>query len=173
MKLLKINKFSKDFNKTSRHVVIYPPPPPRRAFVLFGPHIPLECLSDPYPLKFPAWYGNPWKEHFRQKCCCTILFMGKLFMCLISIVTRSNSHLVREMNQNPGSTHCFILWKTLQRRGFGEFSRSHTAFDAFYWLHKVISISLSRFGEAKVPSVLSLCLYVYFSLRRVKEICSW
>ena len=26
MKLLKINKFSKDFNKTSRHVVIYPPP---------------------------------------------------------------------------------------------------------------------------------------------------
>ena len=173
MKLLKINKFSKDFNKTSRHVVIFPPPPPRRAFVLFGPHIPLECLSDPYPLKFPAWYGNPWKEHFRQKCCCTILFMGKLFMCLISIVTRSNSHLVREMNQNPGSTHCFILWKTLQRRGFGEFSRSHTAFDAFYWLHKVISISLSRFGEAKVPSVLSLCLYVYFSLRRVKEICSW
>ena len=173
MKLLKINKFSKDFNKTSRHVVIYPPPPPRRAFVLFGPHIPLECLSDPYPLKFPAWFGNPWKEHFRQKCCCTIPFMGKLFMCLISIVTRSNSHLVREMNQNPGSTHCFILWKTLQRRGFGEFSRSHTAFDAFYWLHKVISISLSRFGEAKVPSVLSLCLYVYFSLRRVKEICSW
>ena len=150
MKLLKINKFSKDFNKTSRHVVISPPPP-RRAFVLFGPHIPPECLSDPYPLKFPAWFGNPWKEHFRQKCCCTILFMGKLFMCLISIVTRSNSHLVREMNQNPGSTHCFILWKTLQRRGFGEFSRSHTALDAFYWLHKVISISLSRFGEAKVP----------------------
>ena len=172
MKLLKINKFSKDFNKTSRHVVISPPPlPPRRAFVLFGPHIPLECLSDPYPLKFPAWFGNPWKEHFRQKCCCTILFMAKLFMCLISIVTRSNSHLVREMNQNPGSTHCFILWKTLQRRGFGEFSRSHTALDAFYWLHKVISISLSRFGEAKVP--FSLCLYVYFSLRRVKEICSW
>ena len=133
-------------------MVFYPPPPPpRRAFVLFGPHIPLECLSDPYPLKFPAWFGNPWKEHFRQKCCCTILFMGKLFMCLISIVTRSNSHLVREMNQNPGSTHCFILWKTLQRRGFREFSRSHTALDAFYWLHKVISISLSRFGEAKVP----------------------
>ena len=109
MKLLKINKFSKDFNKTSRHVVISPPPPPRRAFLLFGPHIPLECLSDPYPLKFPAWFGNPWKEHFRQKCCCTILFMGKLFMCLISIVTRSNSHLVREMNQNTGSTHCFLL----------------------------------------------------------------
>ena len=172
MKLLKINKFSKDFNKTSRHVVISPPSP-RRAFLLFGPHIPLECLSDPYPLKFPAWFGNPWKEHFRQKCCCTILFMGKLFMCLISIVTRSNSHLVREMNQNTGSTHCFLLWKTLQRRGFGESSRSHTALDAFYWLHKVISISLSRFGEAKVPSVLSLCLYVYFSLRRVKEICSW
>ena len=171
MKLLKINKFSKDFYKTPRHGVFSPPPPPRRAFVLFGPHIPLECLSDPYPLKFAAWFGNPWKEHFRQKCCCTILFMGKLFMCLISIVTRSNSHLVREMNQNPGSTHCFILWKTLQRRGFGEFSRSHTALDAFYWLHKVISISLSRFGEAKVP--FSLCLYVYFSLRRVKEICSW
>ena len=34
----------------------------------------------------------------------------KLFMSLISIVTRSNSHLVREMNQNPGSKHCFLFW---------------------------------------------------------------
>ena len=31
----------------------------------------------------------------------------KLFMCLISIVTRL--HLVREVNQNPGSKHCFLF----------------------------------------------------------------
>ena len=36
MKLLKINKFSKDFNKTSRHVVLSPPP--------HGGHL---CFLDP------------------------------------------------------------------------------------------------------------------------------
>ena len=33
----------------------------------------------------------------------------KLLMCFISIVTRSSSHLTREMNQNPGSKHCFLF----------------------------------------------------------------
>ena len=36
----------------------------------------------------------------------------KLFMGRISIATRSSSHLVRvsrEMNQNPGSKHCFLF----------------------------------------------------------------
>ena len=32
------------------------------------------------------------------------------------IVTRSSTHFVREMNQNPGSKHCFLFWKTLWRR---------------------------------------------------------
>ena len=63
------------------------------------------------------------------------------------------------------------------------------ALDACYWLHKVISISLSRFGDYRrcdfsrfyeaiscfsedFRYCLALCLYVYFYLRRVKEICS-
>ena len=40
----------------------------------------------------------------------------KLFMCLISIGTRSSSHLVREMHQNPGLKYYFLFWKTLRRR---------------------------------------------------------
>ena len=35
-------------------------------------------------------------------------FMGKTVYVLISIVTRSSSHLVREMDQNPGSKFCFL-----------------------------------------------------------------
>ena len=46
----------------------------------------------------------------------------KLLLCLISIVTRSSSHLVREMNQTQGSKHCFHYG----RERFGEFSRSHS-----------------------------------------------
>ena len=40
----------------------------------------------------------------------------KLLICLISIVRRSSTHLVREMDQNPGSKHCFLFWKTSGRR---------------------------------------------------------
>ena len=63
------------------------------------------------------------------------------------------------------------------------------ALDACYWLHKVISISLSLSGDYRRCDFsrfyeaiscfsedfrywLALCLYVYFYLRRVKEICS-
>ena len=56
------------------------------------------------------------------------------------------------------------------------------ALDACYWLHMVISISLSRFDSSRFWAAIScfaedfryclvLCLYVYFYLRRVKEIC--
>ena len=40
----------------------------------------------------------------------------KLLLCLISIVTRSSWHLVKEMNQTQGSKHCFLLRKTLRKR---------------------------------------------------------
>ena len=40
----------------------------------------------------------------------------KLLLCFISIVKRSTSHLVREMNQTQGSKHCFLFWKTLRKR---------------------------------------------------------
>ena len=40
----------------------------------------------------------------------------KLLLCLISIVTRSSSHLVREMNQTQGSKHCCLFRKTLRKR---------------------------------------------------------
>ena len=50
----------------------------------------------------------------------------KLLLCLISIVTRSSSHLVREMNQTQGSKHCCLFRKTLRKRAIWEFSRSHS-----------------------------------------------
>ena len=72
----------------------------------------------------------------------------KLFMCLISIGTRSSSHLVREMHQNPGLKYCFLFWKTLRRRAIcRNFQDLILALDACYWLHKVIFKSLSRFGD--------------------------
>ena len=63
------------------------------------------------------------------------------------------------------------------------------ALDACYWLHKVISIGLSRFGDDRrcdfsqflaaiscfsedFRYCLVLCLYVYFYVTRVKEIFS-
>ena len=43
-------------------------PPPRMEFqgVFVRP-------PPPHPLEFPTWFGNPWKDYTRQKCCCTIL----------------------------------------------------------------------------------------------------
>ena len=40
----------------------------------------------------------------------------KLLLCLISIVTRSSSHLVRELNQTQGSKHCCLFQKSLRKR---------------------------------------------------------
>ena len=40
----------------------------------------------------------------------------KLLLCLISILTRTSSHLVREMNQTQGSKHCCLFRKTLRKR---------------------------------------------------------
>ena len=40
----------------------------------------------------------------------------KLLMCLISIVTRSWTHLVREMYQSLGSKSLNVFWKTLRKR---------------------------------------------------------
>ena len=107
----------------------------------------------------------------------------KLFMCLISIVTRSSSHLVREMNQNPGSKTLLPFLKNItEESDLENFQDLILALDACYWLHKVISISLSRFERRSKPvrflAVIScfsedfmyclvLCLYVYFYLRRV------
>ena len=39
-----------------------------------------------------------------------------LLLCLISIVTRSSSHLVREINQTQRSKHCCLFPKTLRKR---------------------------------------------------------
>ena len=50
----------------------------------------------------------------------------KLFMCLISIVTRSSSLLVRDMDQNPDQNSASFSEKHYGGERFGEFSRSHT-----------------------------------------------
>ena len=63
-----------------------------------------------------------------------------------SIVTRSSSHLVRDMNQTQGSKRCFLFWKILRKRAI-------VALDACYLLHKAISISLSRFGDDRMYDV--------------------
>ena len=42
--------------------------------------------------------------------------------------------------RDKGSKHRFLFWKTLRKRAI-------VALDACYWLHKAISISLSRFGD--------------------------
>ena len=72
----------------------------------------------------------------------------KLFMCPISIVTRSSSHVVREMDQNPGSKYLLPFLKNITGESDLEtFQDLILALDARYWLHMVISISLSRFGD--------------------------
>ena len=71
----------------------------------------------------------------------------KLLLCLISIVTLSSSHLVREMNQTQGSKHCCLFWKTTEESNLENFQDLIVALDACYWLHKTISISSSRFED--------------------------
>ena len=72
-------------------------------------------------------------------------FIGKLFMCLISIVTRSSSHLVREMNQNQGSKTLLPFLKNItEESDLENFQDLILALDACYWLHKVISTKVYR-----------------------------
>ena len=105
----------------------------------------------------------------------------KLLLCLISIVTRSSSHLVkREMNQTQGSKHCFHY----RRERFGEFSRSHSGLRCLLLasqdnFNKFIAIRRRSCDLADFERRLISCfwfyvlfgLYVYFYLI-VKEICS-
>ena len=102
----------------------------------------------------------------------------KLLLCLISIVTRSSSHLVkREMNQTQGSKHCFHY----RRERFGEFSRSHSGlrclllasqdnFNKFIAISETI-VRSSRLWAATINFLLLILrfyvlfgLYVYFYL---------
>ena len=63
-------------------------------------------------------------------------------------MTRSSSHLAREMNQNPGiKTLVPFLKNITEESDLENFQDLIVALDACYWLHKTISISLSRFGD--------------------------
>ena len=100
--------------------------------------------------KFPLGVQPPQWLVYTQAVCVTTHkgWWVKLLLCLISIVTRSSSHLVREMNQTQGSKHCCLFWKNItEESDLGNFQDLIEALDACYWLHKTISISLSRFGD--------------------------
>ena len=73
----------------------------------------------------------------------------KLLLCLISIVTRSSSHLVLKRNEsNPGIKTLLPFPRNItEESDFENFQDLIVALDACYWLHKTISRSLSRFGD--------------------------
>ena len=63
---------------------------------------------------------------------------------------------MRNMDQNPRSNHCFLFLKNItEESDFENFQDLVVAVDACCWLHKAISISLSRFGDdRKADSIL-------------------
>ena len=82
----------------------------------------------------------------RNQAVCVTAHKGsrvKLLLCLISIVTRSSSHLVREMNQTQGSKHRTplpFLKNITEESDLENFQDLIVALDACHWLHKTISI---------------------------------
>ena len=68
MKLLKINKFSKDFNKTSRHVGFSPPPPPPTEGIcaFWTPHPP-GMFVRPLPTQISNLVWQPLERTFPSK----------------------------------------------------------------------------------------------------------
>ena len=89
-----------------------------------------------------------WGTTDKAQAVCVTTHKGswvKLLLSLISIVTRSSSHLVGEMNQTQGSKHCFLFWKYIrEERDLENFQDLMVPSDACYWLHKAISI---RYGD--------------------------
>ena len=87
---------------------------------------------------------------------------------------------------NPGiKTLCPFLKNITEDSDLENFQGLTVALDACYWLHKAISISLSRFGDDRRSDLADLSgdflnltqFYVLFGLYvnfyvRVKEICS-
>ena len=66
----------------------------------------------------------------------------KLFMCLISIVTRSSSHLVRDMDQNPRSKYCFLFLKNItEENDLENFQDLILPLDACFWLMRLFPTS--------------------------------
>ena len=97
----KANRF---FLERFCYFFIYSPP--------HRPHVdPTSTLHRPYTY--------PTSTSHRPQAVCVTTHKGswiKLLLCLISIVTRSSSHLVREMNQTQGSKNCCLFRKTLRKR---------------------------------------------------------
>ena len=60
--------------------------------------------------------------------------MNNKLLCLISIVTRSSSHLVREMNQTQGSKHVLLsfLKNITEESDLENFQDLMVALDASY-----------------------------------------
>ena len=89
-----------------------------------------------------------WGTTDKAQAVCVTTHKGswvKLLLSLISIVTRSSSHLVGEMNQTQGSKHCFLFWKNIREESNLEnFQDLMVPLDACYWLHKAIS---RRYGD--------------------------
>ena len=70
--------------------------------------------------KAPTNYKNSFRDQYlalfqiyiTTQAVCVTTHKGswvKLLLCLISMVTQSSSHLVREMNQTQGSKHCCLF----------------------------------------------------------------
>ena len=72
----------------------------------------------------------------------------KLLLCIISVVTRSSSHLVKGDESNPGIKTLMPFLKNMtEESDLENFQDLKVALDACYLLHKTISISLLRFGD--------------------------
>ena len=74
----------------------------------------------------------------------------------------------RDDGSKPGIKILLPFLKNIEESDVENFQDLILALDACYWFLMVISISLSE----DFRYCLVLCLYVYFYLRRVKEICS-
>ena len=79
--------------------------------------VPSEILLHYIIMRKISFSAIKWQKLFsfmliRRQAVCVTTHKGswvKLLMCLISIVTRSNTQLVREVDQTEGSKHCFLL----------------------------------------------------------------
>ena len=94
-----------------------------KALIFFSGKATFKLLTVPFkPLTIPentiTYLSSGLGTGYSQAVCVTTHKGSwvKLLLRLISIVTRSSSHLVREMNQTQGSKHCCLFRKTLRKR---------------------------------------------------------
>ena len=67
----------------------------------------------PHPLEFPTWFGNPWKDYIRQKCCCTILLCERWLSLLFTLIQR----LIISILPCTGISQIIVHDKALRKHG--------------------------------------------------------